>query len=118
MLEMLGKVQPEENLWDLKRQYQHVFRIDFEKAPIVWDNVIELHEARNCILHSESVADERYRRNVKNPRLLRGNEIGVIGGEDRIVTGRKNFDHCVRVFSQFASFVIKGVAERKGLKKS
>jgi len=109
LLSRVGGVEAGDKFYQLTSQFQDEFGINFEDAPIPWEHVVELHEARNCILHNDSVADGKFRKNVKNPILLDGN---------RIDCGRKNFDHCTRVFSEFTSYVIKSVAEAKGLEKS
>ncbi len=105
LLESFGGLKVSDNLYELKPRYLDQFGINLEKVPIPWDNVVELHEARNCILHNDSIADDKFKKKVKSPILLEGK---------RIDCGRKNFDHCVRVFSEFTSFVIKSVEESKG----
>lgn len=93
-----------DSLEELKQEFKQQFDIDFESSPVPWERVVELREARNCILHTDSVVDDRFRKKVRNPVLLQGN---------KIVVGRENFQHCVRVFSEFTQFVIKSVEEAK-----
>lgn len=102
-------VNATDDLEELKRHYKEKFGIEFENAPMSWEKVVELRQARNCILHKESIVDDRFRQRVPNPVLVEG---------DRIVVGRKNFDHCVRVFSEFTSFIIKSVEQAKERGKS
>jgi hypothetical protein len=116
LLVSVGKVEASDKLHELKAQYQNELSIDVEAAPVPWGNsdgsglsVVEIHEARNCIVHSDSVIDEKFREKVRYP---------VLAGGNKIVVDREKLDDCVRVFSEFTSFVIESVDEAKRLEKS
>ena len=92
---------------DIGKAYKEVFGIEFAKAPDnYYEGVQELCLARNCIIHTRSVADNKYLREIITPKLL--------GVGNTITIDRVKFDHCIQVFSDFLSFVFHGVAVKKG----
>lgn len=107
LLQRYDKTEVQDNLWTVKRKYLQKFGIRFEKAPIPWQHVIELHLARNCILHNDSRPNEDYIKH-KDAKLLVDKEI---------VVDREGFEHCTRVFLQFLGFVVNSVAVKRGLRK-
>jgi hypothetical protein len=124
LLEHHAKAKPKGALWSLKKEYLRRLGINFDRAPMPWEDVIEIHLARNCIVHNNSIPDADYRR-LKKPKLLVEEKVQVLEGEGpaktrvlrTIAVDRKRFEHTVGVFSRFVRFVLSEVRRRQGIKE-